>query len=119
MRQTLTPQIQSAIHEAKLVAALDSLQDGKRLLAGLKDKLMLEAPGHKPYKVDLTKPGTQQKSSRLIRQPQKSIAKAKSFLRSASPTWSAIQSGNLQEESFPFSQRSPMKIGYAIFTNGK
>jgi hypothetical protein len=55
MRQTLTPQIQSAIHEAKLVAALDSLQDGKRLLAGLKDKLMLEAPGHKPYKVDLTK----------------------------------------------------------------
>jgi hypothetical protein len=35
------------IHEAKLVAALDSLQDGKRLL-GPKDKLMLEAPGHKP-----------------------------------------------------------------------
>jgi hypothetical protein len=42
------------IHEAKLVAALDSLQDGKRLL-GPKDKLMLEAPGHKTYSVDLTK----------------------------------------------------------------
>jgi hypothetical protein len=42
------------IHEAKLVAALDSLQDGKRLL-GPKDKLMLEAPGHKTYDVDLTK----------------------------------------------------------------
>jgi hypothetical protein len=42
------------IHEAKLIAALDSLQDGKRLL-GPKDKLMLEAPGHKTYTVDLTK----------------------------------------------------------------
>ncbi|SHG25740.1 hypothetical protein [Bradyrhizobium erythrophlei] len=42
------------IDEAKLVAALDSLQDGKRLL-GPKDKLMLEAPGHKTYDVDLTK----------------------------------------------------------------
>ncbi len=42
------------IHEAKLVAALDSLQDGKRLL-GPKDKLMLMAPGHKTHKADLTK----------------------------------------------------------------
>jgi hypothetical protein len=42
------------IHEAKLVAALDSLQDAKRLL-GPKDKLMLAAPGHLTYKVDLTK----------------------------------------------------------------
>ena len=42
------------IHEAKLVAALDSLQGAKRLL-GPKDRLMLEAPGHKTYKVDLTK----------------------------------------------------------------
>jgi hypothetical protein len=42
------------IHEAKLIAALDSLQDGKRLL-GPKDRLTLEAPGHTTYKVDLTK----------------------------------------------------------------
>lgn len=42
------------IHEAKLLAALDSLQDGKRLL-GPKDRLMLEAPGRAAYKVDLTK----------------------------------------------------------------
>jgi hypothetical protein len=45
----------SIINEAKLVAALDTLQDGKRLLVGPKDKLLLEAPGHKPYNVDLTK----------------------------------------------------------------
>jgi hypothetical protein len=43
------------IHEGKLVAALDSLQDGKRLLTGPKDRLLLEAPGLKPYKVDLSK----------------------------------------------------------------
>ena len=42
------------IHEAKLVASLSSLQEAKRLL-GPKDKLMLEAPGHKTYTVDLTK----------------------------------------------------------------
>ena len=42
------------IHEAKLVAALDSFQDAKRLL-GPKDKLLLEAPTHKTYEVDLTK----------------------------------------------------------------
>jgi hypothetical protein len=42
------------IHEAKLIAALDSLQNAKRIL-GPKDRLMLEAPGHTPYKVDLTK----------------------------------------------------------------
>jgi hypothetical protein len=42
------------IHEAKLLAALDSFQDAKRLL-GLNDKLMLEAPSHKTYEVDLTK----------------------------------------------------------------
>jgi hypothetical protein len=42
------------IHEAKLVAALDSFQDAKRLL-GPKDKLMIEAPAHKTYEVDLTK----------------------------------------------------------------
>jgi hypothetical protein len=42
------------IHEAKLVAALDSMQNAKRLL-GPKDRLMLAAPGHKIYKVDLTK----------------------------------------------------------------
>lgn len=42
------------IHEAKLIAALDSIQNAKRLL-GPKDKLMLEAPGREPYKVDLTK----------------------------------------------------------------
>ncbi|MGL5167186.1 MAG: hypothetical protein ACRC9K_14990 [Afipia sp.] len=42
------------IHEAKLVTALDSLQDAKRLL-GPKDKLLLEAPTHKNYEVDLTK----------------------------------------------------------------
>jgi hypothetical protein len=42
------------IHEAKLLAALDSFQDGKRLL-GPNDKLMLESPGHKTYEVDLTK----------------------------------------------------------------
>jgi hypothetical protein len=42
------------IHEAKLITALDSLQNAKRLL-GPKDRLMLEAPGHAPYKVDLTK----------------------------------------------------------------
>ncbi len=41
------------IHEAKLVAALDSFQDAKRLL-GPKDKLLLEAPSHKSYEVDLT-----------------------------------------------------------------
>ncbi|MGX1354846.1 hypothetical protein AB7M49_008471 [Bradyrhizobium elkanii] len=41
------------IHEAKLIAALDSIQNAKRLL-GPKDKLLLEAPGHQPYKVDLT-----------------------------------------------------------------
>jgi hypothetical protein len=43
------------IHEGKLVAALDALQDGKRLLTGPKDRLLLEAPGLKPYKVDLSK----------------------------------------------------------------
>lgn len=42
------------IHEAKLLAALRSMQDAKRLL-GPKDKLLLEAPGRLPYKVDLTK----------------------------------------------------------------
>lgn len=42
------------IHEAKLVASLSSLQEAKKLL-GPKDKLMLEAPGHKTYTVDLTK----------------------------------------------------------------
>jgi hypothetical protein len=42
------------IHEAKLIAALDSIQNAKRIL-GPKDRLMLEAPGHAPYKVDLTK----------------------------------------------------------------
>jgi hypothetical protein len=42
------------IHPAKLLAALDSFQDAKRLL-GPKDKLMLESPGHKIYEVDLTK----------------------------------------------------------------
>jgi hypothetical protein len=42
------------IHEAKLVASLSSLQEAKRLL-GPKDKLMLEAPGHKTYTVDLSK----------------------------------------------------------------
>lgn len=42
------------IHEAKLVASLSSLQEAKRLL-GPKDKLLLEAPGHKTYTVDLTK----------------------------------------------------------------
>ena len=42
------------ISEPKLLAALDSLQDAKRLL-GPKDKLMLESPGHKTYEVDLTK----------------------------------------------------------------
>ena len=42
------------IHEAKLVASLSSLQEAKKLL-GPKDKLMLEAPGHKIYTVDLTK----------------------------------------------------------------
>ena len=41
------------IHEAKLVAALDTLQDAKRLL-GSKDKLMIESSG-KVYEVDLTK----------------------------------------------------------------
>jgi hypothetical protein len=42
------------IHEAKLIAALDSLQNAKRLL-GPRDKLTLEAPNHAAYKVDLTK----------------------------------------------------------------
>ena len=42
------------IHEAKLVASLSSLQEAKRLL-GPKDRLMLEAPGHKTYTVDLSK----------------------------------------------------------------
>ncbi len=42
------------IHEAKLLAALDSLQDAKRFL-GPKDQLLLEAPTHKTYEVDLTK----------------------------------------------------------------
>jgi len=42
------------VHEAKLVASLSSLQEAKRLL-GPKDRLMLEAPGHKTYDVDLTK----------------------------------------------------------------
>ena len=44
----------SPIHQGKLLAALDSFQDAKRLL-GPKDKLMLESPGHKTYEVDLTK----------------------------------------------------------------
>ena len=42
------------IHEAKLVASLSSMQEAKRLL-GPKDRLMLEAPGHKTYTVDLSK----------------------------------------------------------------
>lgn len=42
------------INEPKLLAALDSFQDAKRLL-GPKDKLMLESPGRKAYEVDLTK----------------------------------------------------------------
>ena len=42
------------INEPKLLAALDSFQDAKRLL-GPRDKLMLESPGHKTYEVDLTK----------------------------------------------------------------
>ena len=42
------------IHEAKLISALNSFQDAKRLL-GPKDKLLLEAPEHKTYEVDLTK----------------------------------------------------------------
>jgi hypothetical protein len=41
------------IHEAKLIAALDSIQNAKRLL-GPKDRLQLEAPGRAAYKVDLT-----------------------------------------------------------------
>jgi hypothetical protein len=41
------------IHEAKLLSALDSIQDGKRLL-GPNDKLLLEAPSIKTYEVDLT-----------------------------------------------------------------
>ena len=41
------------VHEAKLVAALDTLQDAKRRL-GSKDKLMIESSG-KVYEVDLTK----------------------------------------------------------------
>jgi hypothetical protein len=40
------------IHEGKLIAALDSIQNAKRLL-GPKDKLLLEAPGRDSYKVDL------------------------------------------------------------------
>jgi hypothetical protein len=40
------------IHEAKLIAALDSFQDAKRLL-GPKDKLLLEAPKRRDYEVDL------------------------------------------------------------------
>jgi hypothetical protein len=35
------------IHEAKLIAALDSIQNAKRLL-GPKDRLQLEAPGRVP-----------------------------------------------------------------------
>lgn len=42
------------IHPAKLVAALDTIQDAKRLL-GPKDKLLLESPDRKSYEVDLTK----------------------------------------------------------------
>jgi hypothetical protein len=42
------------IQQAKLVAALDTLQDAKRLL-GPKDQLLLEAPGKEPYKADLSK----------------------------------------------------------------
>jgi hypothetical protein len=42
------------IQEAKLVASLGSLQGAKRLL-GSNDKLLLMAPGHKRYNVDLTK----------------------------------------------------------------
>jgi len=42
------------ILETKLVASLDSLQEAKRLL-GPKDKLMLQARGHKTYQVDLTR----------------------------------------------------------------
>lgn len=42
------------IHEAKLIAALDSFQEAKRLL-GSKDQLMLEAPSRPAYQVDLTK----------------------------------------------------------------
>jgi hypothetical protein len=41
------------IHEAKLVAALDSIQDGKRIL-GPNDKLTIETDG-KRYEVDLSK----------------------------------------------------------------
>jgi hypothetical protein len=41
------------IHPAKLVAALDTIQDAKRLL-GPKDQLLLEAPDREPYKADLS-----------------------------------------------------------------
>jgi hypothetical protein len=42
------------IHEGKLVAALDSLQDAKRLL-GPKDKLTIETPEGRIYEADLSK----------------------------------------------------------------
>jgi len=41
------------VHEAKLVAALDSIQDAKRLL-GPGDKLLLEAPGKNDHQVNLS-----------------------------------------------------------------
>ena len=42
------------IQQVKLIAALDTLQDAKRLL-GPKDRLLLEAPHREAYEADLTK----------------------------------------------------------------